>query len=122
MNDITAVSGGQSAWPASSQPAGTTTGGGIRVSDNQSADMGEKGLPGEITRDDIEAGIDNINEAVSMLNRSIKFVVHEDTGKLMVQVMEKESGKLITEIPPHVLLDIEARIEKFIGILFDRKI
>jgi uncharacterized FlaG/YvyC family protein len=37
-------------------------------------------------------------------------------------VIEKESNKVITEIPPQILLDIDARIEKFIGILFDKKI
>lgn len=123
MNDVTAISGsGQNTWPVSRQPVKPMVEEDIHVLDNQSGNSGEKNLPEQITRDDVEKSIEDMNKALSMLNRSLKFVVHEDTGKLMVQVIDKESGKVIKEIPPQILLDIEARIEKFLGILFDKKV
>jgi flagellar protein FlaG len=121
VNDVIAVSGNPNAWPASKQVAGLSTGD-IRVADSQGNGIGEKDALRQLTKDDVEKGIEDMNRALSMLNRSLKFTVHEETGKLMVQVIEKESNKVITEIPPQILLDIEARIEKFIGILFDKKI
>ncbi|AEE96762.1 flagellar protein FlaG [Mahella australiensis] len=118
MNDIMAVSGNSSVWP----PSGGLPAEDVRIADSQSDSMGERGAPWKLTRQEVEKGIEDMNKAISMLNRSLKFTVHEETGKLMVQVIEKGSNKVVAEIPPQILLDIEARIEKFIGILFDKKI
>jgi len=123
VNDITAISGnGQNTWLVSRQPVKPMVEEDIRVLDNQNDNLGEKNLFEQITKDDVEKSIEDMNKALSMLNRSLKFVVHEETGKLMVQVIDKESGRVIKEIPPQILLDIEARIEKFLGILFDKKV
>lgn len=121
MNDIMTVSGNSNALPASKQVAGLPTGD-MHFADSQTNGIGERNVLQRLTKGEVEKGIENMNEDLSLLNRSIKFVVHEETGKLMVRVMEKDSGKLIAEIPPQIILDIEARIEKFIGILFDKKI
>jgi flagellar protein FlaG len=121
MNDIMKVAANSNAWPVSKQTVGLSIED-IRIADSQSDGIGEKGALRQLTKDDVEKGIEDMNRALSMMNRSLKFTVHEETGKLMVQVIDKESNKIITEIPPQILLDIEARIERFIGILFDKKI
>ena len=52
--------------------------------------------------------------------RGLKFNVHEDTGQIMVQVIAKEDGRVIREIPTEELLELEARIEKMTGVLFSK--
>jgi flagellar protein FlaG len=48
--------------------------------------------------------------------------MHEETGRTMVNVKEQETGKLIRQIPPEQLLDLAAKIDEMIGILFDKKV
>jgi flagellar protein FlaG len=45
--------------------------------------------------------------------------VHEGTGRVMVQVLTKSEGKVIREIPPEELLNLAARIDELVGLLFN---
>lgn len=122
MNDVTTIPGGSNAWGVTGKTAQPVAQEHIRPLDAQGEGWGESMAPGQFTKDDVEKSVEDMNKALSILNRSLKFTVHEDTGKLMVRVIDNESGRVIKEIPPQILLDIEARIEKFLGILFDKKI
>ena len=57
-----------------------------------------------------------------MRNIGLRFSVHETTGQTMVKVVDKETGKLIREIPIEELLDLVDKIDEMIGILFDKKV
>ncbi len=53
---------------------------------------------------------------------SLQFSMHEATGRTMVNVTEQETGELIRQIPPEQVLDLAAKIDDMIGILFDKKV
>ena len=57
-----------------------------------------------------------------MHNVSLQFSMHEATGRTMVNVTDQETGKLIRQIPPEQVLDLAAKIDEMIGILFDKKV
>jgi flagellar protein FlaG len=40
----------------------------------------------------------------------------------MVKVVNKDTGNLIREIPPKEVLDLAAKLDEMIGILFDKTI
>ncbi len=82
---------------------------------------------------DIRLYIDSLNDKISRIaetmdsyvqsiQRDLKIQVDEKTGRIIVKVTSKESGKVIREIPPEELLDLAARIEEMTGILFDKKV
>ena len=54
-------------------------------------------------------------------NVDLQFVVHEDTGRVVVTVIDESTGKIIREIPPSEVLKLAASFEKTIGIIFDQK-
>jgi flagellar protein FlaG len=54
--------------------------------------------------------------------RGLKFNIHGGTGRIFVQVIAKEDGKVIREIPSEALLDLEARIEEMTGVLFSKDV
>ena len=54
-------------------------------------------------------------------NIDIRFKVHEATGKTMVTVIDSETDKVIREIPPSEILNLAAKIDQMMGILFDKK-
>lgn len=63
-----------------------------------------------------------LNEMVKVFNRKIDFVVHEDTQRMMVKVVDTENGKVLREIPPEEILDLVAKMQKAFGIIFDVKV
>lgn len=64
-----------------------------------------------------------LNNDMEALHRvGLQFSVHEDTGQTVVRVVDKDTGKLIRQIPPQELLDLAAKLEDMMGILFDKQI
>ena len=55
-------------------------------------------------------------------NVGLKFSVHDATDKTIIRVIDKETDDLIMEIPPEEFLDLAAKMEEMIGILFDKKV
>lgn len=52
---------------------------------------------------------------------SLSFSVHEATGRIKVDVTDKETGDLIREIPPEQVLNLMAKIDEMMGILYDER-
>ncbi|MNC25145.1 flagellar protein FlaG [compost metagenome] len=48
--------------------------------------------------------------------------IHEKTHKLMVKVMNKETGELIREVPPEKTLDLVAKMMELAGIMIDERV
>jgi flagellar protein FlaG len=57
-----------------------------------------------------------------MHNIGLKFSKHDDTGRTIVKVMDKENDNLIREIPAEDVLNLAAKLEEMIGILFDKEV
>ncbi|OPX94500.1 MAG: flagellar protein FlaG [Pelotomaculum sp. PtaB.Bin104] len=71
----------------------------------------------------LQEAVNRINKALQeLLDTGIQFSVHEDTKKLMVQVVDIKDKKVIKEFPPHEFLDIMARIREYIGVLLDVRV
>jgi len=89
-------------------------------------------IPKDTVAEPKEEAVDStrIQESVMALQSNMKvfhnvnldFSVHQDTGQIMVTVTDKETGKIIREIPPREILDLTAKLEEMIGIIFDQKI
>lgn len=52
----------------------------------------------------------------------LEFVVHEQTGRVKVTVLEKETGEMIREVPPQQVLDLMAKIDEMMGIIYDQRV
>ena len=62
------------------------------------------------------------HEIQKMHNVGLNFSVHESTGRTIVKVIDKETEKLIREIPSEELLNMADKMGEMIGILFDKKV
>jgi flagellar protein FlaG len=79
----------------------------------------EKKREGEVSQaflEELEQDIESIH------NIGLKFSVHHSTGRTMVKVINKEDGSTIREIPSKRLLDLSAKLDEMIGMIFDRKV
>ena len=60
-----------------------------------------------------------INNVAASLNFEIEFQIHKKSKKFYVKIVDKNTNKVIREIPPEQLLDFYANFEKMLGILFN---
>lgn len=65
--------------------------------------------------------IDKINKTVRIFNKSLHFVLHEETRRWIVQVIDNETKEVIREIPPKEVLDLVAKLDDMVGLLVDVK-
>ena len=66
--------------------------------------------------DDLENNINTIH------NVGLEFSMHEESGRTMIKVVEKDTGDLIRQIPPEEVLDLISRVNDVLGIFFDKKV
>lgn len=64
-----------------------------------------------------QVSVEQVTEAAEELNRYVQgeqrdlnFQVHEDTGKVVVRVVDRSSGELIRQIPNEVVLELAAKV------------
>jgi len=57
----------------------------------------------------------------SLHNVDLHFSVHSDSGKTMVTVTDEDTGEVVREIPSKELLNISAKLEEMMGLLFDQR-
>jgi len=73
----------------------------------------------------LEEKTGQLNRALEIFNKRLRFEVHEGTERIMVKILEKRTGdtdEVIREIPPERVLDMLARLEEMIGLLIDERI
>ena len=73
-------------------------------------------------RDKIGRVAQAMDEYVKSHARDLKIEVTQGTGDIMVRVIATEDGRTIREIPPKELVNMAAKMEEMIGILFNEKV
>ena len=70
----------------------------------------------------LKKAITEMNKKINNSNEEAVFGVHEDTNRIMIKIMDKETKEVIKEFPPEKTLDMIARIWEMAGILVDQKL
>ncbi len=73
----------------------------------------------DLVEDYLEGELDRLNDFVRAFDKRFDFQVHEGAGDYFVQVWDVVEDELIREIPPEDVLDLAARLDEMIGIIFD---
>ncbi len=74
-----------------------------------------------ISEKQLEKAIEGLNSTLEILDRGLRFDVHKETDRMIVQVVDKGSDEVIREIPPEKMLDLLAQIRDLVGIVVDEK-
>lgn len=69
----------------------------------------------------LKKAIAEMNKKINNSNEEAVFGVHEDTNRIMIKIMDKDTKEVIKEFPPEKTLDMIARIWEMAGILVDEK-
>ncbi len=59
-----------------------------------------KPLPVEIRKPDLERVAEQLNMSSQSIGRDLRFEVNLDSGRSVIQVLDRETGEIIRQIPP----------------------
>lgn len=76
----------------------------------------------EFNREELMEKVDKLNAAMDLFNRKFNFKVHEETNRVIVQILDSKTGEIINEIPPKKVLDMVAGMDEAIGLIVDAKV
>lgn len=86
---------------------------------NGAGSTGARG-PG-VDRNALEKAVGRLNQLMTNGRVRLSFRLHEGSGRMMVRVIEVETGEVLREVPPEEFLDTIAAIRRFVGLLLDRR-
>ena len=78
--------------------------------------------PPEVTATDVQNMVDDVNKVIRYINERLQFSVHEETNRIMVKVLDRETEEVLREIPPEKMLDLISKLQEIAGLLVDKKV
>lgn len=75
----------------------------------------------EAERGKVKEIIDRLNRMRDLFNRRIHFEVSSDSNDVIVKILDRETGKIIRQIPSPELIKLASRMEEIYGIIFRGK-
>lgn len=93
----------------------------VEGKENQGADSGSQSFA-----DQQKANNEQIKKAVEQLNKNMShseavFGIHEETNRVTIKIVDKDTKEVIKELPPEKTLDMIAKAWELAGILVDEK-
>ncbi len=78
------------------------------------------------SRETRQAEKDKIKKAVEQLNKQMPhseavFGIHDETNRVMIKIVDRDTKEVIREYPPEETLDMIAKVWELAGILVDEK-
>ena len=70
----------------------------------------------------VNQAVQEMKEYAQSIDRDLKFNVDDDSGRLIITVIDPETNKVVRQIPPEETLHILRRMERGGGALFDNKV
>jgi uncharacterized FlaG/YvyC family protein len=79
----------------------------------------QKTLPLEI---DIREALASLEKQITRFNRRFEFSVDQSINRIIVKVIDRETDKVIKEIPPREIQHLLANLREMMGLLVDEEI
>lgn len=70
---------------------------------------------------ELEQVVEKMNNAVQSFSHTLKFEVSK-SHRIIVRVIDTNTGEIIRQIPPEELMDTFKRMEDALGVLIDRRV
>ncbi|QKS72306.1 flagellar protein FlaG [Paenalkalicoccus suaedae] len=88
---------------------------------SRKAEFDSRELSKEWSQDDLDRGLEAMNDLALFKDRALQFEQHERLNRTMVKVIDKQTEEVIKEIPPEKFLDMISSMLEFAGILIDER-
>ena len=113
--------------PVEPFPVANTDRGSVAIAQTSNTDtkaaLSQRPLQKETrSTDEIHKDIEVINNQLKAMNRTIEFSIDSSSKDIVIRVMDKESGELITQIPSEGILRLREHIDEMIGLIVEKKV
>lgn len=68
----------------------------------------------------IRKSVEEINKKL-MKNTECQFGIHEETNRITIKIVDKDTKEVVREVPPEKTLEMIAKVWEFAGLLIDEK-
>jgi len=75
----------------------------------------------KVTKEKLQELTKKLNEEMSPLNPDIKFHFNDKVNEMVVNVIDKNTDKVIRKMPSDEAIKIMEKMKELVGILFDKK-
>jgi flagellar protein FlaG len=82
----------------------------------------EKTLSPEKIKELVKETTDSLNEMSSLLKYGIRFAYDDQASEMLVNVIEKDTNRVIRQIPSKEILAMRAKMAELVGLLVDQKV
>lgn len=87
---------------------------------------GQNGPEGNTPKEQQQINSEQIKKAVENLNKNLShseavFGIHEETNRVTIKIVDKDTKEVIKELPPEKTLDMIAKAWELAGILVDER-
>jgi len=86
------------------------------------ADRKMESLGAGSPREKLERAAEKLTQAARVFDYRLRFKIHEDTKRIIVQVIDEKSGEVLNEVPPEKILNLVAEIWRLVGLLVDERV
>ena len=69
----------------------------------------------------LRKAVEDVNKKITNQNSELQFGIHEGTHRVTIKVIDRQSKKVIRELPPEKTLDMIAKAWELAGIMVDEK-
>jgi flagellar protein FlaG len=90
-----------------------------REVDQQVQDAQEKR---DIKSEELQKLIEEVKRKFDMLSKYLKIDIDQELEIPVVKIMERDTNRVIRQIPPDYLLELMKRIERLLGLLVEREV
>jgi len=79
------------------------------------AKMADKEVVPQLNKEQLETMAQKLQDFVGSLNKGLEFSVHEDSGRDVIKVIDKNSGDTVRQYPSEEVLDLVASLTDAAG-------
>lgn len=76
----------------------------------------------ELSPEKLEKVVQQLQDFMGEMNRSLQFKVDEDSGRDVIKVLDKNSGEVIKQYPSEEVLSLVSKLSESAGILIDQTV
>lgn len=75
----------------------------------------------QINPEQIKKAVEDVNKKITNQNSELQFGIHEGTNRITIKVIDKDTKKVIKELPPEKTLDMIAKAWELAGLMVDER-
>ncbi len=70
--------------------------------------------------EEVDSAVAAFNEVFKQANVGVSYLVDKTTGDLVIKLIDRDTQKVLRQIPPDQILAMRQRLEELLGVIFDQ--